>query len=428
MATARQPLTVGLISTERGWHGGEEQARLLLTGLRHRGHRCLVLARRGGAFAERMVRDQFAVCTFPGSGRSPWAIGTIRRQLRRCAVDAVHFNDAHAVTAGGLATLGWKRVLRVGARRVDFPVRSPYRYRMFCDRLICVSQAVAGICQHAGVPRTILRVVPDGVDPERVASGSRRAGRLALGVGDTQRLLLSVATLADHKGHRHLIDAMPRVLARCPQAILALAGDGPLAGDLRRQAAERGVAGQVRLLGFRHDVPDLLAACDLFVHPSHMEGMGSSLIDAMLAGRPIVTTTAGGIPEVVGVDGDGRGPVAWLTPPRSSRELAEAILEALADDVRCGQFVQLARQRALQRFTDACVVQATLEVYCEGLAERRVSAGRVPPADQHPADVTPIGAAGRTPCTTSRARMHAMADVARTSLTQGGRSQGWRCS
>jgi L-malate glycosyltransferase len=358
-------LTVALVSTQRLWHGGEEQARLLLGGLRRRGCRCMVLARRGGAFAERMAAEGFETVRFAGGGRNPAALWQIRRALRRIRPDVLHYNDSHAIIAAGVATLGLYVPARIVARRVDFPLRSPRPYRCFCDRVICVSQAVQRVCREGGLPEAMLRVVHDGVDPTRVASGDRRRGRQSLGLADDQILLLTVAKLTDHKGHRFLLEALPEVIRRMPNAVVALAGDGELRESLEHDAKRLGVQSRVRFLGFRNDVYDLIRAADLFVLPSHMEGLCSTLIDVMLAERTIVATTAGGIPDLLSGDQSGAGPVAWTVPPRDSKALAAAILRALASPEECAPMQKQARRRAEEHFTADSMVENTLAVYRE---------------------------------------------------------------
>ena len=223
------------------------------------------------------------------------------------------------------------------------------------------------VCRDGGLPETMLRVVHDGVDPASVARGDRRRGRQALGLADDQTLVLCVAKLTDHKGHRFLLDALPKVIGELPNLVVALAGAGELRETLRRQAEQLGVLPHVRFLGYRDDVADLIHAADLFVLPSHLEGLCSTLIDVMLAGRMIVTTTAGGIPELVGGNDLDGGPVAWLVPPRSGSALAEAILHALSSPIQCDAMRQRARDRAVQRFTADCMVEASLAVYRDAL-------------------------------------------------------------
>jgi glycosyltransferase involved in cell wall biosynthesis len=381
-------LTVALVSTQRHWHGGEEQARLLAVGLRRRGCRCVVLARRGGAFAAAMEAEGFDVSKFAGNGRNPAALWQMRRALRRLRPDVLHYNDSHAIQGAGMASLGMRVPARIAARRVDFPLRSARPYRWFCDRVVCVSQAVRRVCRDGGLPETMLRVVHDGVDPGRVARGDRQRGRKSLGLSDSQPLLVCIAKLTDHKGHRFLLEALPAVIQKTPGVAVALAGDGELRESLERQAEQLGVSSHLRFLGFCDDVPDLIHAADLFVLPSYMEGLCSTLIDVMLAGRTIVTTTAGGIPDLVGSDEhrdcpefrisengtvpfSATAPVAWTVPPRDPKALAEAILDALASPEKCAGMQQRARRRAEDRFTADCMVEGTLAVYREAMSDER---------------------------------------------------------
>lgn len=368
-------LSVALVSTQHGWHGGEEQARLLALGLRRRGHRCVLVARQDGAFCHRMACEGFDVTQLPGTGRNPLALWRIRRCLGRIRPDVLHLNDAHALLAGGMASVGLPIPARVASRRLDFPVRLSLHYRFLCDRVVCVSRAVARVCAEGGIPARMLRVVHDGVDAARIASGDRWRGRQALGVSDTEIVLLCVAKLTDHKGHRFLLDAMPPVLAQYPEARLFLAGDGELVETLRVQAVRLGIDKSICFLGFRHDVADLIRAADLFVFPSHMEGFGSTLVEAMLAGVPIVATTAGGIPDVTGKDEPGQGPVAWTVPPRDPQALARAMIGALQSPGRCAELGERARRRAESLFTADRMVERTLAVYREVLVSRGRSSG-----------------------------------------------------
>ena len=274
----------------------------------------------------------------------------------------LHFNDPHALQSAGLAGGGLPIRLRVASRRVDFPLRSAALYRWFCDGVVCVSDAVKRICMSAGLAPERLPVVHDGVDPVRMRVGDRQRGREALGLDPAVPLLLTIAKLTDHKGHGDLLKALPAVLRRFPQTVLACAGDGPLRDSLAAQAHRLGIADRVRFLGFCSQIPDLLAAADLLVAPSRMEGLCSSIIDAMFHGCPIVATRAGGIPDLLAARGDDPS-VGWLVPPEDSHALAGALLEGLESPAQRHAFVRRARERALREFTAATMVQQTLDAY-----------------------------------------------------------------
>jgi hypothetical protein len=131
-------LTIAHVSTQRGWHGGEEQARLLCEGLRALGHQNLIFARHDGKFAQRMRAGGFEVHPLSGSGRGLRAIWQMRRAWKKLRPDVVHFHDPHALSGGGLAAYGLGIPARIMARRVDFPIRSTWRYRHLVDRVIDV--------------------------------------------------------------------------------------------------------------------------------------------------------------------------------------------------------------------------------------------------------------------------------------------------
>jgi len=310
-----------------------------------------------------MEKEGFSTDGLSGKQPTPGRCWQLRAVLRHAGVGIVHFNDAHALTLGGLATWRLPGVVRFAARRASFAIRGPARYRHLCDRVVCVSSHVADLCELAGIPRDHLRVVHDGVDPARVAGGDRRRGRTALRLSNDDRLLLAIGSLAPSKGHRYLIEAMPAVCRRYPNTQLAIAGTGPLRDELRALADRFRIGQQVQLLGFRTDIPDLIQACDLFVFPSTEEGLGSTLIDVMLAGRPIITTIAGGIPDLV-FDDQGR-PLARTVAAGRVDELARAILEASAHPTHSMRRAEQARQYASAHFTVDHMVERTLACYRE---------------------------------------------------------------
>ena len=177
-----------------------------------------------------------------------------------------------------------------------------------------------------------------------------------------------VAALTDHKGHRFLLEGWPEVVRERPDARLLLAGSGELEEDLRELADRLEVADTVRFLGFHRDVPGLLAALDLFVMSSHLEGLCTSLMDAMAAGVPVVATTAGGIPELVE---DGR--TGRLVPPRSPAALSAAVLEVLGDHDLRAHLSRAGRETARERFGIDSMVEGTLEIYHQVLEKKGAS-------------------------------------------------------
>lgn len=156
---------------------------------------------------------------------------------------------------------------------------------------------------------------------------------------------------------------MPAVVKAHPSVRLVLAGDGPLGGALERQARELGLDQVVKFLGYRHDVPDLVQAADVFVLPSLMEGLCSTLVDVMLARRPIVACSVGGVPEVLDAEASSAAPLGRLVAPGNAAALAIAICETIDRLPSLGDQLDQARECALRQFTTDRMVDETLAVY-----------------------------------------------------------------
>jgi glycosyltransferase involved in cell wall biosynthesis len=173
----------------------------------------------------------------------------------------------------------------------------------------------------------------------------------------------NVAALTEHKDHDTLIRAAAQVVERQPRARFVIVGDGELREPLTALAASLGLAEHVVFTGFRRDIDRLMPAFDVFCLSSILEGLGTSLLDAMSFSRPIVATRAGGISEAV-ADGE----TGLLVVPRDIGGLAVALLELLNDADRREAYGVAGRQRFDTHFTAERMVEETLTVYEELLA------------------------------------------------------------
>lgn len=273
----------------------------------------------------------------------------------------VHLHSSKAGLAGRLALRrslptifqphGWSfdastGLVRLGALTWE---RLAARWAMV---VLCVSDAERRRGEEHGV-RASWRVIPNGVDvvalPEASAS-ERRAARRRLEL-DARPTVVCVGRLCREKGQDVLLDGWPSVLERVPEALLVLVGDGRGARDLRKR-----VGAGVRLVGWRTDVEDWLAAADVVAVPSRSDGMSVALLEAMARGRSIVATDAGGAAEALGDSG-------VLVPSENPSALAEAISEQLLDPDRAATSGLAARER-VERFHDLSTTTAGLaELY-----------------------------------------------------------------
>ena len=211
-----------------------------------------------------------------------------------------------------------------------------------------------------GIPAERVIVVPHGLDVASFLShaNSRSATRQALGLAGDEPVLLAVGRLELVKGHRYLLQALPALLASYPRLRLWVAGEGTLHTQLTEQAAALGITDRVSFLGYRDDVPSLLDACDVVVLPSLEESFGMVVLEALAAGKPVVATQVGGIPEIMTGSENG-----WLTPPADSDTLAAVIGDVLAQPEEAMRRAQAGARRVRERFQVSTMTENIAQLY-----------------------------------------------------------------
>jgi len=231
-------------------------------------------------------------------------------------------------------------------------------------RIVAISEAVRRRALAAiGVAPDRVVTVRNGIALARFRAPRREraALRAELGVAADAKLLLAVGTLGRCKAQELLIEALRKLPA---SATLALVGDGPDRAALEERARHRGVAARVRFLGARDDVPELLHAADLFVHAARWEGFGRVVAEAMAAGRAVVATRVGGIPEFVA-----DGTTGVLVEPDSADALADALAALLADPARAQRLGRAAADYASRELDSEATARGVGRVLEGAVAE-----------------------------------------------------------
>ncbi|HET9318030.1 MAG TPA: glycosyltransferase, partial [Vicinamibacteria bacterium] len=344
------------------WRGGQNQVLLTAKGMAARGHQVVLACQRGGVLEGRARAAGLDVrpLSFRGDLWPRAALG-LARLLRDVAADAAQVHDPHALSAGVLARALGARAALVATRRVDFPLKgglSRAKYRR-AARVIAVSRAIADVLQSGGLRDDALRVVHEGV-PDRAPQPGGRDVLRGLGLPPDALVVGNVAALTDHKDHETLLQAAAAVVARVPAARFVIVGEGELRAPLEARARALGVQDRCVFAGFRTDLDRLIPAFDVFCLSSHMEGLGTSLLDAMAFGRAIVATRAGGIPEAVADGVTGR-----VVAARDAASLAGALVDVLQDEATRAAYGAAGRRRFLEHFTSDLMVERTLGVLRE---------------------------------------------------------------
>jgi len=359
-----------------GFGGAEQALLILLAGLdRDCWHPVLVHHPEPGigALLEGAQQLDVELCCVPrmegksGLGKMPAFV----RQLRARRASIFHAHLAWPLACElGLASAVLARVPAIVATEqlfidLDWSRSHRLQHRLVAlgvDRYIPVSHHVAQRLRETfHVPVHKLQVVHNAIAPDRFDRPPNPALRTALTDGTERPIILTVARLEVQKGLAYLLEAATLV----PEAVVALVGDGSDRTNLETQARALGIAGRVRFLGYRADVPDLLASCNVFVLPSLYEGLPLAVLEAMAACKPVIATAIGGTDEAVR-----HGETGLLVPPADPTALAAAIRTVLADPELARRLGSAGRARVHREFCAERMVQQVTRIYDEILGRR----------------------------------------------------------
>jgi glycosyltransferase involved in cell wall biosynthesis len=346
----------------------------LARGLAARGHRVAVVSRPGGEVGERCRAD--GIPFFPLPLRHEFDLASARRLARlfdERGADVVHVHKGIAHSAALFATLfARKRPVLVVNRGVSFPLdaASSLKYRFRLDAVVTVCEDIRRVViASGGVPPGKVQVVYAGVDLSRF-DPSRADGasvRREWGVEADEKLLVQVGA-REWKGWRDLVSAAAILSGEFPRLRTAVVAckDETERDRVLAFARERGVGDRVLAVGFRGDMPDVLAAADVVADLSS-EGLGitGTIREAMALGRPVVASAAGGNPELVedGVSG-------LLVPPRDTSGVAAAVRRILSDPSLAARLGAAARERVVRGFSTEIRLDRIEELYYRLIAER----------------------------------------------------------
>jgi glycosyltransferase involved in cell wall biosynthesis len=300
----------------------------------------------------------------------PAALASLAIFLHDRRVDILHTHLFDPTVVGMVAGSIARTPLRVITRHYsDYHTRIHKTWHTGLDRLSThLADRVIAVSQHTadhligveGAPPSKVRVVPNGVDVEKLKVSPDAAARLRQELQlDDQRILLVPARLHPEKGLEYLFQALP-VVRRQSQVrfVILVAGSGPFLDHYRGMVRELGCEDVVRFLGFRRDLADLMSAAYLVVLPSVAEAFGIALVEALYLGVPVVSTRVGGVPEILmhGVD-------SLLVPPADPGALSDAIAQLLNDPQERNRLAGAGQQRMAQLYSFERMVKGYEAVY-----------------------------------------------------------------
>jgi len=336
--------------------------------------------------ATRLPRDEFSieVITLTGGGRiAKWleekgipvtsldikrfwdlaGVFRLRRLLKNLRPDILHTFLFHANIVGRVAAvgLGVRAVIssvRVAERRFKWHLALDWLSSPLMDLEICVSEGVRRFTEtRAKIPKNKLTVIPNGVDLAEFEEKGERI-RKNLRLPPDVPLIVTIGRLERQKGISFFLQAAREVLQEFPQARFLIVGKGPDEGKLISLARNLGIKKAVRFLGFRNDVPEVLAAADMFVLASLWEGMPNVVLEAMASGKPVVGTQVEGTEELV-IPGE----TGLLVPPADAKALARNICRLIQESGLARRMGQAARKQVKEHYTVQTMVERYAQLY-----------------------------------------------------------------
>ena len=360
--------------------GAERELLVMLDRLPQYGYRPVVVCPGGGPLVTELTRRGIETRHAPMPAWRKLFAYPQRPAARQGLCDVIaavrpallHVNDIWWVPQTLRAVEGLSPVPIVAHVRQEIEPPKARRYELdHADLVLPVSRQIQRSLEAGGVRPERLRTLYSGLDMARVKDDEDGLNaRRRFGIPAAAWVLGTVANLFVRKGYEVMLCALPRIVQAYPQAhyLIVGTGDADYEARLKVMVKESGLEHRVHFAGFQESVDPCLAAMDLYVHPALMEGFGIAVLEAMAMGKPVVTTTTGGLPEVVQ-----EGETGLLVPPGDADALAKAVIALAQDPARCRQLGEAGRARVATQFTVEAMMNNLMAAY-GSLTENVVSA------------------------------------------------------
>lgn len=359
-------LTILHTEASKGW-GGQE-IRIIQESLRFTelGYRVLIACQEKSQISKQANRAKLPVFIVRmRSAFDPVAITKLLRITISEKVNIIHTHSSRDSWIAGIAgRVSGTPVIR--SRHLSTPVGTSWQttfvYRYLADVIITsgtyIKETLAA--RNNLDPEKIVSIAA-GVDTERFdikkSSGNKILNEFRL--KDAFPLVGVVAILRSWKGHRYLLEAVPKVVSIYPKARFLIVGNGPVYDSIQQKIRNFGIEKYVIMTNFRDDIPDIMAALDIFILPSYASEATSQVIPQALAmGKPVIATNVGGLSEIID-----NGITGLLVPPKNHAAISNAIIWMAKHREETNEMAIKGREKVLKHYTFQRMIDRTAEVY-----------------------------------------------------------------
>lgn len=352
------------IDSEKGFRGGQQQAVYIYEALIEREIPGSFFCKKGSKLEEYFKARKIHFNTLPLLGEfdiiSAYKIAKFAQKNKQ---RILHLHSAHALALGILSKLFCRKLKLIAVRRVDFSINKNYFSKLkysnnLIDQIIAISENIKSVLTADGLQRDRIKVIRSGVDIYKFTNCSKNKQLLRdYDLSNDSFIVGTVAAMADHKDYPNLLRAAEVVIKKCPNVYFISAGEGREEKKVKELAKRLRLGNRFIFLGHRNDIGPILKSMDIFVLSSKKEGLGTSTIDAMAVGLPVIGTDAGGIPEVIQNGFNGT-----IVPKQDHQKLASAIIDLVLDEKKRKQFGLNSLQR-VKIFSRETMIDEYLRLY-----------------------------------------------------------------
>jgi L-malate glycosyltransferase len=354
------------LSSEKTWRGGEQQIAYLIEELSDLGVQNHVALKSGSAFEAHCRKNRIDFIALPFKNTADiFTAWSIRTYCNKNRFNVIHMHSAKSHGIGVLSAVVGNKTPLVLSRRVDFVPRpnfvTRWRYNhRAVKKILGVSDKITGIMKNYVSDPDRCVTVHSGIDAGKFPRNADRSIlRKEFSIPDHAVLIGNTSALETHKDYPTFINTIEKLVAANIDLKAMIIGDGSLRQSLSDLVDEKDLQPHFIFTGFRNDIPEILPGLDIFLMTSETEGLGTSVLDAFATGVPVVSTDAGGIPEMV--EHKKTGMLCGVKKPEC---LASAVIELLDNSALRHDIIARARSR-VGDFTKENTAKKTLAIYQE---------------------------------------------------------------